>query len=128
MSISSIGSQTSLIVQSLVDMRAQLDDLQRQLGTGKKSDTYAGMGLERGMAVGLRARLSALGGYDEAITNVACDQSRAERARPPDGHHARGQRGCGAVERHQQQRIHDRAIDGLFRAQRDARAAQHAGR
>ena len=60
MSISSIGSQTSLIVQSLVDMRGQLDDLQRQLGTGKKSDTYAGMGLERGMAVGLRARANSL--------------------------------------------------------------------
>jgi flagellar hook-associated protein 3 FlgL len=80
MSISSIGSQTSLIVQSLVDMRAQLDDLQRQLGTGKKSDTYAGMGLERGMAVGLRARLSALGGYDEAITNVGVRINLAQSA------------------------------------------------
>ena len=35
-------------------MRRQLDDLQRQLGTGKKSDTYAGLGLDRGLAVGLR--------------------------------------------------------------------------
>jgi flagellar hook-associated protein 3 FlgL len=80
MSISSIGSQTSLIVQSLVDMRGQLDDLQRQLGTGKKSDTYAGMGLERGMAVGLRARLSALGGYDDAITNVGVRINLAQSA------------------------------------------------
>jgi hypothetical protein len=80
MSISIIGSQTSLIVQSLVDMRAQLDDLQRQLGTGKKSDTYAGLGLERGMAVGLRARLSALGGYDEAITNVGVRINLAQSA------------------------------------------------
>ncbi len=70
MGVSGIGSQTSLIVQSLVDMRRQLDDLQRQLGTGQKADTYAGMGLERGLAVGLRSHLAALGGYDNAITNV----------------------------------------------------------
>jgi flagellar hook-associated protein 3 FlgL len=44
----------------LLSTRKQLDDLQRQLGTGKKSDTYAGLGLERGLAVGLRSRLSAL--------------------------------------------------------------------
>jgi len=50
MSVSSVSSQTSLIVQSLVDMRKQLDGLQQQIGTGKKSDTYAGMGLDRGLA------------------------------------------------------------------------------
>jgi flagellar hook-associated protein 3 FlgL len=70
MSISGIGSQTSLIVQSLVDTRRQLDDLQRQLGTGKKADTYAGLGLDRGLAVGLRAHVASLGGFDNAITNV----------------------------------------------------------
>jgi flagellin-like hook-associated protein FlgL len=70
MSVSGIGSQTSLIVQSLVNMRGQLDDLQRQLGTGKKADTYAGIGLDRGLAVGLRAQLSAVDGYGNAITNI----------------------------------------------------------
>ena len=70
MSVSGISSQTSLVVQSLVDMRRQLDDLQRQLGTGKKSDTYAGVGIDRGFAVGLRAHVASLGGYDDAISNV----------------------------------------------------------
>jgi flagellin-like hook-associated protein FlgL len=70
MSVSGVGSQSSLLVQSLVDMRQQLDGLQQQLGTGKKSDTYAGMGLDRGLAVGLRTQLAAIGGYDSAITNV----------------------------------------------------------
>jgi flagellin-like hook-associated protein FlgL len=70
MSISGIGSRTSLIVQSLVNMRGQLDDLQRQLGTGKKSETYAGVGIDRGLAVGLRSQLSALDGFGSAITNV----------------------------------------------------------
>jgi flagellar hook-associated protein 3 FlgL len=70
MSIAGIGSQTSLIVRSLVDTRRQLDELQRQLGTGKKADTYAGLGLDRGLAVGLRAHVASLGGFDDAITNV----------------------------------------------------------
>jgi flagellar hook-associated protein 3 FlgL len=70
MNIGGIGTRSALGVQSLADMRNQLDDLQRQLGTGQKSNTYAGVGLERGLAVGLRARLSAQGGYNDAITNV----------------------------------------------------------
>ena len=67
-------------MQSLVDMRQQLDDLQRQLGTGKKSDTYAGLGLDRGFAVGLRAQLSALAGYDDTITNVDVRLNLAQTA------------------------------------------------
>ena len=70
MSISGIGSKSALGVQSLVEMRRQLDDLQRQLGTGKKADTYAGIGLDRGLVVGLRDRLSALEGFSSTITNV----------------------------------------------------------
>lgn len=70
MSISGVNSQTSLIIQSLVNMRSQLDDLQRQLGSGQKSDTYAGVGIERGFAVGLRAQVSSLDGFDNAISNV----------------------------------------------------------
>src|SRR4051812_13979322 len=70
MSISGIGSRSALGVQTLLDMRSQLDDLQRQLGTGKKSDTYAGVGLDRGLLVGLRNRLSALDGYESTISNV----------------------------------------------------------
>jgi flagellin-like hook-associated protein FlgL len=70
MSISGIGSKTSLAVQSLVDLRRQLDDLQRQLGTGQKSETYAGIGLERGLAVGLRSHLVSLDAFDDTISNV----------------------------------------------------------
>jgi len=80
MSVSGIGSQTSLIVQSLVTMRSQLDDLQRQLGTGQKSDTYAGIGLDRGLAVGLRAQLSSLGGFGDTITNVGVRLTLAQNA------------------------------------------------
>jgi flagellin-like hook-associated protein FlgL len=70
MSISSIGGRSALAAQSLVDMRRQLEELQRQLGTGKKANTYAGLGLNRGLAVGLNRQLSALAGYDDSISNV----------------------------------------------------------
>jgi flagellin-like hook-associated protein FlgL len=70
MSISGIGSRSALSVQSLIDMRRQLDDLQRQLGTGKKANSYAGLGLDRGMTVGLHSQLSALDSYDDTITHV----------------------------------------------------------
>ena len=70
MSITSIGSRSALVAQSLVEMRRQLDDLQRQFGTGRKADTYAGIGLDRGLVVGLRSQLSALEGFDDAITQV----------------------------------------------------------
>lgn len=70
MSINSIGMQSSLSVRALLDMRGKLNDLQRQLGTGKKSVDYAGLGLDRGLAVGLRARLAAMSSYGETIANV----------------------------------------------------------
>src|SRR2546421_9994824 len=70
MSISGVGSSASLLVQSLADMRARLDELQRQLGSGKKADTYAGLGLDRGLTVGLRSQLSALTAYGDTIANV----------------------------------------------------------
>ncbi len=80
MSVSGIGSTTTLTVQALVDMRARLDDLQRQLGTGKKAETYAGVGLDRGLAVGLRAQLSAIGGFGDTMTNVGVRLDLAQTA------------------------------------------------
>ena len=70
MSISSIGAQSALIIQQLVQMRAQFDDLQRQLTTGQKSATYAGLGLDRGVTVSLNSQLSAISSYDDTIQNV----------------------------------------------------------
>ena len=77
-------------MQSLVDMRRQLDDLQRQLGTGQKADTYAGIGIDRGLAVGLRAHLSALGGFGDAITHVGVriDLAQSALSRMSDITHA----------------------------------------
>jgi flagellin-like hook-associated protein FlgL len=70
MAINGIGMRSSFIGSSLLNIRAQLEDLQRQLGTGKKSETYAGLGAERSFAIGLRAQLSNLASYKDTIANV----------------------------------------------------------
>lgn len=70
MSVSGVGSSSSRLIQSLLSMRGQLDDLNRQLGTGKRADSYAGLGVDRGLTVGLRSHLSSIKGYGDTITNV----------------------------------------------------------
>lgn len=67
MSISNINSQSALQVQSLVAMRRQLDDLQRQLGTGNRANDYAGIGIDRGLTVGLRTQLSTIASFGSSI-------------------------------------------------------------
>jgi len=70
MNVTGVGVTSSLVVQSLGDMRGELADLQRQLGTGLKSTTFAGLGIDRGLSVGLRSKLAAISGYSDAITQV----------------------------------------------------------
>ncbi|MDI1346112.1 MAG: flagellar biosynthesis protein FlgL, partial [Pseudolabrys sp.] len=70
MTISSIGGKPATAIQSLVDLRNTLDDLQRQLSTGKKAVTYAGLGVDRGVTVGLRSQLSAITSYDATADQV----------------------------------------------------------
>ncbi|KAB2877414.1 MAG: flagellar protein, partial [Pseudorhodoplanes sp.] len=70
MSVGGVGMRSAAMVQSLLAMRTQLGDLQQQMATGKKADTYAGLGLDRGLTVGLRGHLSAIGAFDNTITNV----------------------------------------------------------
>ncbi len=80
MSVSGISNRSTLSIQALVDMRRQLDDLQRQIGTGKKTTTYAGLGLDRGLTVALNNQLSALDGYSDTITHVGVRLSLAQTA------------------------------------------------
>ena len=70
MAIEGIGIKSSFIGNALLNVRDQLEDLQRQLGTGKKSETYAGLGDGRSFAIGLRAQLSNLASYKDTISNV----------------------------------------------------------
>jgi flagellar hook-associated protein 3 FlgL len=80
MSVNGVGGRSQLAVQNLVEMRKQLDDLQRQLGTGKKSTTFAGLGVDRGLAVGLRAQLSGIQGFSDTITMLGVRMNLAQTA------------------------------------------------
>jgi flagellar hook-associated protein 3 FlgL len=52
----------------LTNTRLSLDDLQRQLATGKKSQTFGGLGTQRITSLNLRAKLSEVEGYQSTIT------------------------------------------------------------
>lgn len=65
-----IGTRSLLLTQSLVGLRSQMADLQRQFATGKRSDDYAGIGLNRGLTVSLRSQLAATASYGDTITNL----------------------------------------------------------
>jgi flagellar hook-associated protein 3 FlgL len=73
--ITGVGPQSSLMVSTLGDMRTRLTDLQRQLGTGQKSTTYAGLGIDRGLAVELQSQLSAMSGYADTVTQIGVRMS-----------------------------------------------------
>lgn len=80
MSIINVGTRSLLLTQSLVGMRANLGDLQRQLATGKRSDDYAGIGIDRGLTVGLRSHLSAINSYGDTAKSVGVRLSLAQTA------------------------------------------------
>src|SRR5664280_2164994 len=70
MTVSGVSSNVAPLIQSALDINKQLEDLQRQLGSGQKATTYAGLGSQSGIAVALSAQLSALSGFNDTITNV----------------------------------------------------------
>ncbi|HEV2560074.1 MAG TPA: hypothetical protein VGU45_15745 [Microvirga sp.] len=61
------GSLTRTSGTNFVSMRNDLADLQRQLTTGQRADTYGGLGFERRTSLDMRARLSAIDGYKDTI-------------------------------------------------------------
>ena len=50
-----------------VQMRAQFSDLQRQLTTEQKSDTFGGLGVDRRISLDTRAKLGTLEGWTKSI-------------------------------------------------------------
>ena len=80
MAINSIGSSTSLLGQSVLNIKTQLSNLQVQLASGEKSTTYSGMGAGEGFAIAARAQLSNITGYKNTITNVGTTITAANTA------------------------------------------------
>ena len=63
-------SQSLAMRQSINDMRAQFDGLQRQLATGLKTDSYAKLGTDRNTVLSLAHQLSQLTAYTNTITKT----------------------------------------------------------
>ena len=63
MAIDGVSGRTSYLGSSLLNIKSQLDTLTQQLASGKKSTTYAGLGVDSGTATGLRAQISSIAGY-----------------------------------------------------------------
>ncbi len=53
-----------------VQLRKQGADLERQLTTGRRSDSYGGLGIKRGQALDLRGRLSGLESWQQGIKSA----------------------------------------------------------
>jgi hypothetical protein len=71
MTISGVSTNVLPLIQASLDINKQLDELNQQLGTGLKSDSYAGLGGQGGISIALNAQLAAIGSYDNTMTNVA---------------------------------------------------------
>jgi hypothetical protein len=64
------GSLARSSADLFVSMRRDMTDLQRQLVTGQKSETYGGLGFGRRTSLDARATLSAMEGYTNSINNA----------------------------------------------------------
>jgi hypothetical protein len=78
--INGIGNSSFQLGQSIQNLKAQLDDLQTQLATGKKSTVYSGMGPNEGFAIFARAQLSNLSAFTTSMTNINTAISTASTA------------------------------------------------
>ena len=70
MTISGVSGRTSYIGSGILDLRNQLETLTAQLASGKVSNTYAGQGSGRSLAISLRSQITALAGYADTAVNL----------------------------------------------------------
>jgi flagellin-like hook-associated protein FlgL len=68
--ITGLTSSAMINAQMLVRMQQQMNDLALQLSTGKQSQTYGGLGIDRGLDVNVRGTLSRLNSYEDVISTV----------------------------------------------------------
>ncbi|MCB1508720.1 MAG: hypothetical protein KDI98_08260 [Hyphomicrobiaceae bacterium] len=64
------ASSSSLLLQTMLGLRSQLDTLQTQLGSGKKAESYADLGSDRSLSLSLRSRISRIDTYETTIRDV----------------------------------------------------------
>ena len=68
--INSVGNTNILLGQSILSLKNQLDTLQTQLATGRKSTVYSGMGINEGFAIFARSQMSNLTAFSTTMTNI----------------------------------------------------------
>src|SRR5262249_7957745 len=68
--ISGLSSNAMIQAQMLARLQQQLNDLSLQLSTGKQAQSYAGLGIDRGLDVKVPGPPSRLASYEAAITTV----------------------------------------------------------
>src|ERR1700709_2473363 len=68
--VNGVNYGTSILNQSVMDLKNQLTTLQSQLTTGMKSTTYAGMGVNEGFAIAARAQLGNITAFSATMNNV----------------------------------------------------------
>ena len=68
--INSVGNTNILLGQSILSLKNQLDTLQTQLATGRKSTVYSGMGINEGFAIFARSQISNLAAFSTTMTNI----------------------------------------------------------
>lgn len=64
------GYSSTMMVQNLRNSRDTLEDLQRQIGTGRASTTYGGLGNDRGLALDLRSQISEIDMFKSNIEQM----------------------------------------------------------
>ena len=70
MAINGVSFGNTILNQSVVDIKNQLTVLQSQLTSGKKSTTYAGLGVNEGFAIAARSQLEQISAFTDTATNV----------------------------------------------------------
>src|SRR5216684_2608200 len=70
MAINSVSYGPTYLNQSLLNLNSQLTTLQSQLTTGKKSTSYAGMGVNEGFAIAARAQLANISAFSDTMSNI----------------------------------------------------------
>src|SRR3977135_1107512 len=82
MSVSGVGTTASFMTQSLIDLRRQLDDLQRQISTGEKVFLVWGLRPQSPLRIGLNSQLSAVSGFQNSNNIVGTRLTIAQTALP----------------------------------------------
>src|SRR5258708_30035454 len=80
MAINSVSYGPTFLNQSLLNLNNQLATLQSQLTTGKKSTSYAGMGVNEGFAIAARSQLANISAFTDTMSNINNDINIANTA------------------------------------------------